>query len=372
MALDSGNPSEAYRSAAWAAHEPVSLLDAPTLGEALREAREASGRTLAHMSEVTRVRRDYLLALEQNAWDRLPSRPFALGYLRAYAEALGLDEETAADRFKAEHRTEAPVLQAPVGSELDEVARPERGKWVAGVSVLVGAVVVWNVVQHVVNRNDLPPPTIARTPAGWTVGAPVGEGVVMEISAPRPAPADQTVPAPYITPGLEQPLTEALGAAAVQTPADTGPVRRAFNPKGAVYGAQPDQSRVILQARKSANLVVKNGQNIVYFARQLAAGEAYRAPMTAGLIADVSDPAAFDVFLNGEHQGVLPAQTASLEALNRRAADAARTLAALAEAQAAAQARAAQVQAAQVQAAPAVNVAPAPVSAGEPTAPSAG
>lgn len=350
MALDSGNPSEAYRSAAWGALEPVSLLDAPTLGDALREAREASGRTIAHMSEVTRVRRDYLLALEQNAWDRLPSRPFALGYLRAYAEALGLDEETAADRFKAEHRTEAPVLHAPVGSDLDEVARPDRGKWVAGVSVLVGAVVVWNVVQHVVNQNETPPPTIARTPAGWTAGAPVGGGVVMAISAPEPAPADQTVPAPYITPGLEQPLTEALGAAAVQTLAgvDAGPVRRAFNPKGAVFGAQPNQSLVILQAKKSANLVVKNGQNIVYFARQLAAGEAYRAPLTAGLIADVSDPAAFDVFLNGEHQGVLPTETASLDVLNRRAADAARALAAQAEAQAAAQARVA----------PAVSVAP--------------
>jgi len=52
-----------------------------------------------------------------------------------------------------------------------------------------------------------------------------------------------------------------------------------------------------------------------WFARQFAAGEAYRAPQVAGLTANVSQPANFQVFLNGQSKGVLPGVQVSLNKL---------------------------------------------------------
>ena len=57
---------------------------------------------------------------------------------------------------------------------------------------------------------------------------------------------------------------------------------------------------MVLQARKPASLIVRGPASEVYFARQLAAGEAYRAPIGQKLTAEVTDPAAFSVYVNGQ------------------------------------------------------------------------
>ena len=64
-------------------------------------------------------------------------------------------------------------------------------------------------------------------------------------------------------------------------------------------------SGVILQARKPTSLIVRGQGGVVYFARQLAAGEAWRAPVMAGLIADVGNPASIEVFAGGISRGAL-------------------------------------------------------------------
>jgi hypothetical protein len=62
---------------------------------------------------------------------------------------------------------------------------------------------------------------------------------------------------------------------------------------------------VVLQARKPASLIVRGPAKEVYFARQLAAGEAYRAPIGQKLTAEVTDPAGFSVYINNQLRGAL-------------------------------------------------------------------
>ena len=78
---------------------------------------------------------------------------------------------------------------------------------------------------------------------------------------------------------------------------------------------------------------------------------------------DVSDPLAFDVYLNGEHGGVLPAPQSPLGALNTRAQTAARQSEARAAAAVEAQTRARAAQAAAALAAAPAPVVAAPVAA---------
>ena len=75
--------------------EALAFAPGRPLGAGLRAAREHAGMTIDDISLLTRVRPAYIEALED--WDmaRLPSRPFTIGYVRAYARALGLDEDTA-------------------------------------------------------------------------------------------------------------------------------------------------------------------------------------------------------------------------------------------------------------------------------------
>ncbi|WP_312781334.1 helix-turn-helix domain-containing protein [Brevundimonas sp.] len=322
-----------------------SLEDAETLGEALRAARLASGWSMAQLSTMTRVHPRYLTALEQNEFSVLPSRIFSMGYVRAYAGALGLDELTAVERFKREFPEAAVPLQAPTGAALQQMRRTSP-KVLGALGVLILAVVGWNVFQRVVRIEPPHPSDLVAVPKNWAKEADSEVERALYLGAPRAAPPDQTTPALYITPGLEAQLTgiDPDDPNAVAMPAP--PVQAAFNPRGAVYGASATASQVILQAKKPATLVVRQGDGRILFARQLAAGEAWRAPPGLSATIDVSDPTAFDVYLNGEHSGALPAPQSPLGSLNNRAQAEARQSESRAAAAAEAQARARAAQAA--------------------------
>lgn len=328
MPLDAGpGPDMRLGGSDWT--DPHHILTASaSLGEALRAAREHAGQSLEDLSAATRVHVRYLRALEQNDFTALPSQVFALGYVRAAAAALGLDEQLAAERFRRES-PHAPVgLQPPTGVDVADARRRSPRLIVAAAAALVFAVVGWNVFQRVNLMQTPTPSTIAETPETWSLGSAPG---VVRLGAPRAAPPDQTVPALYITPGLEAELSgldpETDGEAAAPRP--DAPVQRAFNPRGATYGASPTASNVVIQAQRAASIVVRMGDGRVLFARQLAAGEAWRAPRDVAATIDVSEPSAFTVYLNGEYEGVLSAALTPLAGLNARAQAAARQTAAL-------------------------------------------
>jgi cytoskeleton protein RodZ len=349
MALDTGATPEQLRDHPdWKDVVP-SITDAPTLGDGLRMAREYSGRSLAELSSLTRVPTRYLTALEQNDFSTLPNRVFSIGYVRAYADALGLDEQLAVERFKRESPDPSVPLQAPVGVAFEEVRRYSPRLIAAGLALVI-AVVGWNVFQRVSLMQAPQPSDLAAVPESWTLGAVPGQAGGLNLSAPQPAPPDQTIPALYITPGLETELTGVDAASPEAVAAAAPPVQRAFNPRGAIYGASANASQVVIQARKAASLVVRMADGRVLFARQLAAGDAWRAPAGVAAVVDVSNHFAdFDVYLNGEHGGTLTAEVTPLSQLNTRAQALARQAAAevmarTQAAQAEAQARAATVQ----------------------------
>ncbi|GLG00627.1 XRE family transcriptional regulator [Alicyclobacillus hesperidum subsp. aegles] len=61
------------------------------LGQILRSKRESLGLTLDDIEERTKIRKRYVEALEDGDWSVLPGRVYARGFVRTYAEVLGLD-----------------------------------------------------------------------------------------------------------------------------------------------------------------------------------------------------------------------------------------------------------------------------------------
>jgi hypothetical protein len=96
--------------------------------------------------------------------------------------------------------------------------------------------------------------------------------------------------------------------------AASGPVTEGapFQAQGAVYGAASPGAGVILQARAPTALIVRGPDGAVIFAREMAKGEAWRAPATVGVTASVDSPAAMEVFVGGVAHGVLTDARTSL------------------------------------------------------------
>ena len=74
------------------------------LGGQLRAERERRGAVLEQVSEATKIRKTYLEALEAHDWKALPADVFTRGYVRTYAEYLGLDQEHLLKVYARERR----------------------------------------------------------------------------------------------------------------------------------------------------------------------------------------------------------------------------------------------------------------------------
>jgi len=309
MPLDSGEGADSIMVAKVGGPEGgrpglESLLNAGAdIGQALRALREAKGLSLQDIAQVTCIRRAYLQALEQMDIDQLPTGPFAVGYVRAYAQVLGVSPQLAVAKFREHTPSSSEALKAPSGMAKH---RDPRLSWLAGAcAVVVVSVVIWNVAQHAVAHDGAPTPptpvTNAPPPAPLAARGPVALG------AAQPAPADSDVPTPYVTPGMAKAVGGPDFVAADPVPAK----KVVLNPRAAVYGAPADRAVLTLQALKAASLVIRGSDGSIYFARQLAAGESFRAPANVpGLTIDVSQPQAFNVIVKGQSLGpLLTAQT---------------------------------------------------------------
>ena len=80
--------------------EPDEASKEITLGSLLRTSREERDIDLDAVVKATKVRRHYLEALENEEWEKLPSPVFVKGFLRSYAEFLGLDTETVVEDYQ--------------------------------------------------------------------------------------------------------------------------------------------------------------------------------------------------------------------------------------------------------------------------------
>ncbi len=293
-------------------HADPSLMTGPNVGAALKAVRISRGLSLEQMAETTRVRLAYLTAIETFSLDQLPSRPFTIGYIRAYAQALGLDGQMAVERFRADSPLLNDGLASPIGVDNSE---PGLGAITIGAMIVVAGIIAWNVAQRTAMEEA--PPLPSASASAIARATPIQTKGYVELGEPLPAPAESTAPAPYETPGLAKAMSGVESTETDPTAGDPGlpPMPARFNTRSDVLGASASESEVILQARKSASLIVRGSDGSTYFARQLSTGQAYRVPNIPGLTIEVFDAGALQIFVAGESRGAVPVGRSSLTQL---------------------------------------------------------
>ena len=175
-----------------------------TLGETLRQARLDKGVSLAEAARDTRIRRSYLEALEAEDVATLPPPVYTRGFLRTYAEYLGLDGQAMVDLYQpAAHREPTPPLRpavAHVGLPRSIPVRPVL-YGLGGIVFLLMFGFAWNWyqdVQHTLNQSDAalrqqarlgtPTPIGARLPTSIPVLLPTATATVEPTVEPSATP----------------------------------------------------------------------------------------------------------------------------------------------------------------------------------------
>jgi cytoskeleton protein RodZ len=102
-----------------------------TVGKVLKATREEKHLTLEEISEKTKVGLKFLQAIENEEFDLLPPYSFAVGLVKMFAGAVGLDEGAIAAQFKRETGHAPEMLKN----------RPEESK--AGGGIIGPGIPAW-------------------------------------------------------------------------------------------------------------------------------------------------------------------------------------------------------------------------------------
>ncbi len=172
-------------------------------GATFKQARESKGISLDRIAAETRISARFLLAIEAEEFHILPGGIFNRGFIRTYAEKVGLDPDQAiADYERLGGIPE--TIEAPVTTPV----RPEKN-WRRLYPVAVGGVILLIVIFYLGTREASKTDPIASPPAA----PPVTTAPPVIPSSPPTAPEPASVvpdPPPVVPDLLPQIPAEAL------------------------------------------------------------------------------------------------------------------------------------------------------------------
>jgi len=141
------------------------------IGGSLREARLKRGLTPADVQKAIRIRDRYLQALEEERWELLPGDAYVKGFLRTYADYLGLDGSLYVDEYNARYAHPDEPLLVP-----ERFARGDRQfggtgllrplvvvAAIVAVVAAVAAVAAWQLSGSSGPKQGSPPPSVPTT-----------------------------------------------------------------------------------------------------------------------------------------------------------------------------------------------------------------
>lgn len=106
-------------------------------GHILKNAREAKGMSIADVAEQTRVPIRQLEAVERDDFGSLPGTPYAVGFSRAFARAVGADEVAVAHGVRVAIGAAEPNARYEMFEPADPARVPPR--WLAWIAATIAA-----------------------------------------------------------------------------------------------------------------------------------------------------------------------------------------------------------------------------------------
>ena len=195
----------------------------------LVDARASSGMTLQQVSASTKIPVSKLRAIERDEIENLPGGIFTRGFVRSYAEAVGLDPQETLAQFEARFPEESSVasLHATIEGRANEefVKQQKTAKGLIWFALLLMPLVVWLVSVVVLDDRQPPAPPEVSDEARLSEGSggqpeSLAAGVPEDASPAEPATGADAVP---VVPAAAAELTmqiSATGDCWVQASAD--------------------------------------------------------------------------------------------------------------------------------------------------------
>jgi cytoskeleton protein RodZ len=274
-----------------------------SIGMELRAMRLQRGETIAQISQVLRIRKDLVEAIEHSRHDLLPGQAYAVGFVRSYADYLRLDTPDVIRRYKAEMAALEPEGHFAIMVPEEEQRFNFVSVGVILLCLLAAGVGAWYLATQagwIGGSRPLTP--VTAEPEGTSTTPPPesldpGASTAPPAAAVAPPPVAAPVPPPVEVPPPPPPRPGGIVA--------PGPGETAQPATGTIMGKSNADARIVFIARRETLLTVESTElrNTVYINRTLKPGDSYRVPNKGGLSLSIADAGAIDVIVDGTFIG---------------------------------------------------------------------
>jgi transcriptional regulator with XRE-family HTH domain len=156
-------------------------------GASLKKARESKGISLDQIAIETRISSRFLTAIENEEFHLLPGGIFNRGFVRAYAEQVGIDPDQAVADYERIAGIAEPA-QTTAAAVNPPAARIERNLY----AIAIGALVLLVVLFYLLTRDSDKAQSAAPGPAQIQAPAPAPQ-TVEAAPEPEPPPPPETL-----------------------------------------------------------------------------------------------------------------------------------------------------------------------------------
>ncbi|MBS0271076.1 MAG: DUF4115 domain-containing protein [Proteobacteria bacterium] len=230
--------------------EPQAL----SVGKLLKEARESQGYSLEDITKSLCISKRHLISLEENN-ENLVCDVYTLGFLKSYAEFLGLDQNDLCKKFK-EHTTLTEPSFPPFPAPVPGRGMPSRRILLFSFLILLAFIIGWRWQDY----SSVPSQEVEMTE--------------IHTELPEPPKVENVLPAAISTPSLED----------LATVPSSSDITELIEPSAVVAEPPVSLSTVILKASQEAWIEVKDENGKIILSRIFKPEETYEFTEPKGLI----------------------------------------------------------------------------------------
>lgn len=257
------------------------------IGRGLREVRERLGWKLPDVAASLRIRESFLDAIERGDLEALPGFAYQSGFVRSYAQILGLDPDEILRRFQEEGAGIAPKEELRMLSPVPDRGVPSGAIILLGVVLLLGGYGLW--FLHSTHERELaqsvPPVPAELAPLALPPAKPDTPATPAAATAPvtKPPAVTSVVPpaiAPVVAPTTPPVATPSAPPASPVTP--------------------PSATGETIFAAADTWVEVTDASGNILFSRVLRTGESWPVPDESGLILTTGNAGGTEIVTNGK------------------------------------------------------------------------
>lgn len=247
------------------------------IGEILKRERERCGYDLGQIADYLCIRRGLLVAIENSRYEEFPADAYVIGFLRSYANLIGIDGQKAIGYYREEmagrHKKPDLVMPTPISGGRAPTAVILAAAAVASLLVYV----MWYAFSTSDRATVTKPPSLPAV----SETTPLPEAPTPDASALAPPATSEPIAPPVnaISPVAVAPTASATPSIPAASPVTTG--------------------KIVIRADQSSWVLVANGKGQTIYDHVMKAGESYDVPNQPGLVLTTGNGAGIIVTVDG-------------------------------------------------------------------------